>query len=111
MTGYLDWYVIVNGAYNMLIIWLISQDNFISTFQYCGSDICLVVVEFEFAIFFYSFCIQIKIYHMFTAVSGLMFYHEKSLAVKIHSHLFCKFLILVVLWRCMFQNLMQYMIY
>ena len=31
MTGYLDWYVIVNIAYNMLIIWPISQDYFISS--------------------------------------------------------------------------------
>ena len=27
MTGYLNWYVIANTAYNMLIIWPISQDN------------------------------------------------------------------------------------
>ena len=31
MTGYFDWYVIVNVAYNMFIIGPISQDNLISS--------------------------------------------------------------------------------
>ena len=57
MAGYFDWYVIVNVAYNMLIVWPISQDNFISSISYSRSDICSVVVKFEFAIFFYSFSI------------------------------------------------------
>ena len=77
MTGYSDWYVIVNVAYNVLIIWPIIQDYFISTIKYSGSDICFAVVKHEITIFFYSLCIQIEIIHTFTAKSGLVFYHKK----------------------------------
>ena len=42
----------------------------------------LVVVKLGFTIFFYSFCIQIEIYHVFTALFGLVFYYEKFFAVK-----------------------------
>ena len=82
MAGYNDWYVIVNVAYNVLIIWPISQDNFISIIQYYGSDIYFVVVKLEFTIFFYSLCNQIEINCTFTTVSGLVFYHKQFFAVK-----------------------------
>ena len=53
------WYIIVNVTYNMLIIWPISQDNFISSISYCSSDICFVVVKFEFTYNIYLFIIFI----------------------------------------------------
>ena len=70
MTEYSDWYVIVNVAYNVLIIWPISQDYSISTILYSGSDICFVVVKHEFTIFFYNLCTQVEINHIFTAIYG-----------------------------------------
>ena len=60
VAGYSDWYVIVNVAYIILIIWPISQDNFISSMSYCRSDICFVVVKFEFTILFYNFESKLK---------------------------------------------------
>ena len=81
MTGYLDWYVIVNVAYNVLILGPICQNDFIPTIKYSRSDICFVIVEFESAIFFYGFRVQVEIYCTFATVFGFVFY-QKFLAVK-----------------------------
>ena len=51
MTGYLDWYVIVNVAYNIPI----CQSDFIPTMSCSRSDICSVIAEIESAIVFDSF--------------------------------------------------------
>ena len=57
MTGYFDWYVIVNVACNMPIIWPISYNNFMASILIYKSDICFVVVKPEVTIFLYGFCI------------------------------------------------------
>ena len=52
MTGYLNGYIIVNVTYNVLIVRLICQYDFIPTVEYSRSDICFIVKEIEFAIYF-----------------------------------------------------------
>ena len=51
MTGYSNWDIIINIADYVSIIWPVAQDNFISSIEYCGSDICFAIVECKFPIF------------------------------------------------------------
>ena len=82
MAGYLNGYIIVNVAYNVLIIAPIFQYDFIPTILYSRSDICFVIIEIEFAIFFNGLWAQVEIYHTFTTVFGFVFYHKEFITVK-----------------------------
>ena len=55
--------------------------------------------------------IEIEVNGTFTAISQLEFSPQKAPHSKIHSQFFCKFLILAVLGRCRFLNLMQCMVF
>ena len=72
MTGYLYGYIIVNVAYNVLIVGQFANMISLPLSNTVGSDICFVIIEIEFAIFYTCFWVQVEIYCAFTTVFGFV---------------------------------------
>ena len=95
MAWYLDRYIIVNITNNVLNIWPISKNDFISSILYCRSYILFIIVKFKSAIFFNCFWVKIKIYCTFATIPGFMFYHKKFFTVKFITISLASFLFLL----------------